>query len=211
MNNMAYLQQISASAKNSSPKPPRTGFLGFITSPKFLIISGVAVFVIIFFMIISSLVTSFAAREQRLTEQLYLRLSNLSESLDKYTDDVKSSSLRTIGRSFSSAISNTQHDLEPILKDRFKIKTSQIPKNLQKSETEFITTLNENLSDAKLNDLLDHVYKREFTLQIALALSIESEILARTKHQPLKTALQSSTYNLSQIQKQFDNYVSKTN
>lgn len=208
---MAYLQQISASTNKSKTRAPRTGFIGFLLRPKTLIISGASIAAVILFILVSSLLSSVTAREKNLSAQLYLRLTNLNKTLEDYTGEVKSSSLRTMGNSLSTVFDNTTHDLEPILTDHFKLKTNKLSKSLTESETKFTKAIDDDLNQAKLNGLLDRSFAREYTLQIALILSLESELLARTKYPALTKALQSSSANLEKLHSQFSNYHDKAN
>lgn len=208
---MAYLQQIATSTSQPRTRTPRPGFIGFILNPKTLIIAGASIVAIILLVLVVSLLSSVTAREQKLSEQLYLRLTNLNKALDDYTGEVKSSSLRTMGHSLSTVFANTTHDLEPVLTDHFKLKTNKLSKSLTESETKFTKGVNDNLNQAKLNGLLDRSFTREFALQIALVLSLESELLARTKYPALTQALQSSKANLEKLHDQFANYHDKAN
>ena len=197
MDNMAYLEQIAVSKKPAAPKQ------SFIHSKKFLIILGVIVFFALFLLIISSLLNSNSNKEPDAIAHLNLRTTNLLATLKEYNPSVKSSTLRSLGSSLSAQLTDLNRDVAPVAKELFNKK---IPEKITEEETSFIDNLNSTLETARLNGVLDRVFVREFTLQIVLVNTLQSEILARTKDENLANALNGSIPNLKELHTQFEDY-----
>lgn len=199
---MAYLNQISADNRRSAQSK------SFMLNPKVLIGLGIAAVVALIIIVIGSLSGS-GNKERDLVYRINLRSSNLIETISNYNEYIKSSRLKTMGSSLSAVLSNTVSDTNNIIAEEYK--DNKAPDKLVKEETDYITDVNNTLEESRLNGHLDRSFVRQFTLEIALLMSLESECIARTKSEGIGTVLSSSYVNLESLHEEFENYTDATN
>lgn len=205
MDNMEYLNQIAAS--NRPAKSTVGGGLPFSLSPKVLIGLGIAIGLIFLIMIFGSIFGGDKNTEQSLVQKLSLRSANLSETIDEYNRNLKSSNLRSLTGSLRAVLNETSASTATILEEDFGAKSD---KTAEEDEATYIEEVNTTLEDAKLNGLLDREFVREMTYQIGLLLSMESDILSKTKKDNLKDTINNSYTNLENLHKEFSDYSNET-
>lgn len=81
-------------------------------------------------------------------------------------------------------------------------------KELTASETEYITELENTLTTAKLNGMLDRTYANQMQLQTALLLSMLEQAINHTKDENLKNIYTQYQSNLYTANADFTNYSS---
>lgn len=210
MNNKDYLDQIASEARPLVRKAP--GFFGntLNLSMKQLKIIGAVVISIVFILFIGMIATSGNKNSERdYVDQAYLRVNDLSGIIDKYRTEIRSSNLRSMAMSLKSVLSETSYTLSSSLANDFGVESPDKPAKESTAEKEdaLIGELSSTLEVARLNAVLDRVFAREFTYQISLLISLETDILSRTKKEPFKTNLTSSKTNLETIHAQFNDFV----
>ena len=203
MDNKAYLEKIASETRISKPKA--TGFLGKLgLSPmmKKLLIGAVAV---AFFFII--LGTALGGGDK---DKLSLRTTNLVSVIEHYTPYVKSSKLRSLGNSLKAVINQVNYAANTSLADDFDAKGSK-PQKEQTTldEDAWRLELEESLENARLNGILDRVYSRDYAYQIGMLISLENDIIKKSKKENLTSALEKSLPNLDQLYDQFDNFAAE--
>lgn len=199
MDNQAYLDQITASTRPSQSK--QSPFSSLIFKIAALGI-GLTVIIIIF----GSLLGAANNKERDLSEQLSIRMTNLSETINTYNSSVKSPELRSIGTSFSTVLANTNRDLSNYLVAKYNFDPKKANQKMLQSETQLIEDLNTALEDARLNGILDRTYVNKLNLEITLLLSLESDILSRTTNSDLQNILQNSTSSLESLLNSTEKY-----
>lgn len=209
MDNKAYLEQISSEAR---PLKPTKSLFGFNISPKMLkIIIGIVVATVII-MIFGGILSSLGNKnsERDYLDKIYIRTDNLMVSISNYNNLVKSSELRSMGNSLNAVLVQTNYEVLNYLKENYEL-TNYKPEKEQTltDENTYIEELNQSLENGRLNGILDRTYAREFTYEIGMLLSLESEAIANTKNENLKSILNSSHTNLEQLYPQFNNFTSK--
>ena len=201
---MPYLDKI---AESNRPAKATTGPFPF--PPKVMIGLGIAVGVIFLIIIVASIFGGGDKdSEQSLVQKLNLRSTNLSRTIETYNRNVKSSKLRSMGSSLRTVLNETASRTTTILTEDFNSKKSD--KGAEESEKTYIEEVNTALENAKLNGLLDRDFVREMTYQIGLILSMESDILGKTKKDNLKEFLNSSYSNLESLYNDFSEYSDET-
>lgn len=210
MNNKDYLNQIASEARPLVKKAP--GFFGntLNLSMKQLKIIGGIIIAMVIILFIGMIATSGNKNSERdYVDEAYLRTNDLSSVIDSYRTEIRSSELRSISMSLKSVLSETSYILANALTNDFEVKEISKPAKESTAEREsaIIGELVDNLEVARLNALLDRVFAREFTYQISLLISLETDILSRTKKEPFKSNLTSAKANLEAIHAQFDNFV----
>lgn len=204
MDNLAYLNQISADTRKAPRKLSQD-----LLNPKILKWVGLALAVFLFITLLGGLLGSQRNKEQKLVQQLTIRTTNISTSLQSYNYYIKSSTLRAIANSLSVLLIDTNTKLTGILGEEFD-SGAKIPQELTDEETDYINMLNLELENARLNGQLDRFLVSKLSYETSLILAMESEIVARTKKESLSTYLQNSMTNLQKILDQLANYKDTT-
>lgn len=209
MNNKEYLDKIASENRPLTPRAP--GFFGskLNLSMTQLKIIGAVVIVITLFLFIAMIASSGDKNSERdYVDQAYLRTKDLSEVIDNTRTQIRSSKLRSLAMSLKSILSETNYNLSSSLANDFGVKSVDKPAK-QATATEedtVISELSDALEAARLNAVLDRVFAREFTYQISLLISIETDIINRTKKEPLKSSLETSRANLDAMHEEFDKF-----
>lgn len=209
MNNKDYLDKIASEARPLTASAP--GFLGSALhlSMKQLKIIGIAIAVIFLVLIIAMIASSGNKNTERdYVDTAYLRTKDLSKVIDDYRTKIRSSELRSMAMSLKSVLLETNYALSSTLTNNFGAKSPDTPEkeSTATDETAIIGELTASLEEARLNALLDRVFAREYTYQISLLISLETDIINRTKIDLLKSSLTSSRSNLETLHEQFDNF-----
>lgn len=209
MNNKDYLDKIASEARPLTAKAP--GFFGskLNLTMKQLKIIGIVVGAIIVVLFIGMIASSGNKNSERdYVDQAYLRTTDLSKIIDDYRTKLRSSKLRSMAMSLKSVLSEANYNLSSSLTTDFGAKSADKPnkESTAINEEALIGELSDTLEAARLNAVLDRVFAREFTYQISLLISLETDIINRTKKEPLKSSLESSRTNLEALHEQFDNF-----
>ena len=210
MDNKAYLEQIASETRVSKPKA--SGFLGKLgLSPlmKKLLIGGVVLAFLI--IIIGSIAGGKDKNTDRdLVDKLSLRTTNLISVIERNNRYIKSSSLRSLSNSWKAVLSQVNYATNTSLAEDFEAKNSK-PQKEQTTldEDAWKLELEETLEKARLNGLLDRVTSREYAYQIGMLISLENDIINKSKKENLTSALKNSIPNLDQLYDQFDNFAAE--
>ncbi|MBR1795935.1 hypothetical protein IJ765_01575 [Candidatus Saccharibacteria bacterium] len=215
MNNMDYLNQISADTR---PAKQTSGSL-FDGLPipaqlvKWLIIALVGVFFVI---IIAAILSNQKDPERDLIDRINQRSNNLMTVINTYNPKIKSSSLRAISSNVSSVLTYTQSQTSTILQNYYGVedkkgKNGSAPNQaLIDEETAYAEAINATLETARIEATLDRTYHRILTREVGYFLSLEADLLSRTKKQDLITVLQDSSGNLDSIYAQLADFSDPT-
>lgn len=206
MDNLEYLNHISQSTQAAKrAKRTNSGILG---NPIFKIaIVGVVGFFLL--MAVGSMLGNLNQKSSTLTKQIYARANNLNSVITKYNPSVKSSKLRAIGSSLSTVLSNTTHQISEHVnkgKEKKDKKALELDKKTAEQETQTLNKLNDSLTEAKLNGILDRAYANQVGLQVSLLLSMLSQLYTRTKDQEFKTTLSEAYDSLETIHNNIESY-----
>ena len=209
MNNKDYLDKIASENRPLTAKAP--GFFGskLNLSMKQLKIIGAAVIAVTIVLFIGMIASSGNKNSERdYVDQAYLRTNDLSKVIDDNRTNLRSSELRSMAMSLKSVLSETNYNLANSLTNDFGVKSADKPnkESTTTNEAALIGELTDSLEVARLNAVLDRVFAREFTYQISLLISLETDIITRTKKEPLKSSLESSRSNLEVLHTQFDKF-----
>jgi len=208
MDKMAYLQQIS---DNSSRKAnsAKSGLGGLFSGKLLWVTIGALVVVVLFIVLMIAANSGKGNPELESTVRLNARLENLTKTISTYNKQVKSSGLRAIGSSLSGVLVNVNRDVNEVLKGDLKAASDgnkDLVKKIQAEEAAASEDLNTTLETGRMSGLLDRVYLREMTLQVALLIALEQEMSSETTNQTLKTAVSDSDASLENIHKQMQDF-----
>lgn len=209
MNNKDYLEQISSENRPLTKKAP--GFFGnkLNLSMKQLKIIGIVAAAIIVVLFIGLIATSGNKSSERdYIDKAYLRTKDLSKVIDENRTKIRSSELRSMAMSLKSVLLEANYALSATLTNDFQVKSVEKPEkeSTATEEAAIIGELNDSLEAARLNGILDRVFAREFTYQISLLISLETDVINHSKKDLLKSSMTSSRSNLETLHEQFDNF-----
>lgn len=193
MDNISYLNQISASAQ-----PKKSDSLFSDKKIRIFLIVAAAIFIAcILFAIINGIIN----RETDYLPRLDLRTKNLSSVITTYNSQIKSSSLRAGGASLSSVLDNLSSTIS------FRLDPEkEVPEKIATEESDIFSDMSLSLANAKINGLLDRAYAREITYGITILLSLETEVLETSKDDSLKSSISSSIDSLNNILPTFSDF-----
>ena len=203
MDGMTYLNQIS-----TKQKPQKQGFAGLPFSPKLLkfLIGAIILTVII---IVASMLLNSGDKNTKLATQIITKTENLTKTIDTYGKEVKASNLRSITATLKGVLTETQKGISDISSTAKKDKDSNNEKNKTiKEETTHIEEINGKLLNAKLNGQLDAEYLNQIVTETTLLISLEGNLLEKTKNDQLKETLSKSMTDLQNVLNQLNNYTS---
>ena len=214
MDNMAYLQQIAGNDNSLANKNKAKGGLPNFLNKWVLIGVGVFIALIIGVAAIAASLNKTDTKDQDLMVQSYWMASFFSEEvLDEYVREVKNSDIRNMTASLKSVLTELIKNSETIMLSQYGIDTSDFDEDedpVPVEEHEKIQKVVDTLEDARLNAMLDRVYLREVTLQIAYLRAYQSEIIARTKDDVIKDYTTKAKANLDNMYDQFSSFKSPT-
>jgi hypothetical protein len=215
MDNMAYLQQI-AGVDNSVAQRAQKGDnpLKKIFNVWTLIGLVVLTLVICVTAVIVNSMNKVDTKDQDLMAESYWTSHYLSDSTIKdYSKYVKNSDIRSMTSSLEGVLREIKLNYNDLLKTKFGVEVAKMkPKEdaIPMAVLELNTQLNSTLEDARLNGILDRVFLREMTMQIAYLQSYQSEIAERTKDEDVKVFATKAEANLENIYNQFHGFKSIT-
>ena len=210
MDNMDYLNQISRTA---APTPKRQKLLSPLMLK--LLIGGAVIFILL--IIVGSLLGSLADKPITLAKQLDLRLTDLNTMLSENSDNIKNPSLRSLSTSMAGSFQNTTRDLSAYLSAKDGFNVEEPPSDLASAEAdgtgEFegrgFTSILDSLEDARLNAQFDPTFSRIMNLELVHLISMESEILERSKDNDLNSIISDSKSSLENIRPSLEQYLSE--
>lgn len=208
MDNMAYLQQISGESSRTA-KGAKGGLGGLFSGKMMWILIGLVVFAIGLIILTAVLNGDKSNPELESATRLGARMDNLTKTIDTYKKQVKSSGLRAISTSLNGIITNTNRDVADVLKTDLKATTDadkNMVKTVQAEEAATSEALNETLETGRMSGILDRVYLREMTLQVALLMSLEQEVASKTSNGTLMSAISDSLTSLDNIHTQLKEF-----
>ena len=207
MNNLEYLNSISAPARPA--KPQSKGISGGLVLK--LLAAAVVVLVAIFGL--SAIQNNSTAKATDLARQLYLRMNNVSSLISRYNSSLKSSQLRSINYSLSGTLTGSIAQLGNYLNSTKGKNEKDISPSaaVATSEGLFINDSLATLDNAKLNGILDRYYVAQIHMQVSLLLALASELAARDHTPALNEILGSLHSNLTVIEEAITNYSTRAN
>ena len=216
MDNMAYLQQIAGVDNSVAQQVKKNNDNVFKKIFNVWTILGTVLFIVILVIVavVASSMNKVDTKDQDLMAQSYWTAYYLNEeTLTDYTKLVKNSDIRNMSASLKSVLEEIIKSDNDIMKAKFgvevskmKPKTDEVPKNAEKQNQE----LNGVLEEARLNGILDRVFLREMTMQIAYLRAYQSEIAERTGDADAKAFATKAYSNLDNLYEQFHNFKSNT-
>lgn len=206
MDNLEYLNKISKPTTGAAKTTGKAKLFGNNSAIWKIAIGGAVIFFLL--MMLGNLMGSLNSKTSDLTKQLYTRSNNLNTVITANNKVLKSSRLRAIGLSLSAVLTNSTRELQAYLTPEGSDKKKALVPDakLAKTEQETLDNLQNILTNARLNGILDRTYSNQIGLQVALLLSMISELNARTKDAKLKEILATFHSNLQPIYQSLEEY-----
>lgn len=202
MENQEYLNQISA---KTTPAKPNKGSNGILHSKIFYLVIGTVIAVIIL-AIVGSFLGSNKTDNKTSLIALRLHVDSTMNIIDKYQPNVKSSSLRSSSASLNSILTDTNNKLNTYITEKYGDKATKDTDNLAEQAKTTEDALEAELSDAKINGILDRVYAHKMAYEISLFLSEESKLYNSTKDENLQSILADSYNSLENLYSNFNDF-----
>ena len=199
---MDYLNQITGSVQ--ARHQAGSGSMKLLT-PLMIKIIAIGVILFVLLLVVGGMLGGMASKATDIAKQVDVRMTNLMALEETYGKEVKSPKLRSIGTTLRGVMMDTTRDLGAYLTDLDGFNVAKASGGWVDKETATKDELTATLENARLNGLLDETFVREMSLQIALLLSMESEVMERTENGDLKTIMSKSTESLQVIQNNLDN------
>lgn len=216
MDNMAYLQQIAGVDNSAAQKAGKNsnGILKKIFNVWTLLGVVVLTVILVVVAVVVNSMNQVDTKDQDYMVQSYWTASNLSlKTITKYANQVKNSDIRNMSASLNSVLQEIIQNYKEIMNSVYSVKVESFnAKNndIVAKVEEVNTKLNDTLEDGRLNGILDRVYLREMTLQIAHLRSYQAEIKERTSKSGVKDFAEKTESNLGNLYNQFFNFKSNT-
>lgn len=199
MNDLEYLNQISAKANQSS----KTGFFDKKMKIVLGVLGGVILLAIALMSIGGNSSTPEATVSSELT-RLYTRASELSKTITKYNSSISHSALRSNGAQLSTLLTEITTSTSSYLTNNLGTDPKKL--TLTESDAANISKLDDDLKKARLNGLLDRTYAHEMDYQIDYLLIIEESIHKKNSDSYLNAFIESSSSSLTLLKESFHNY-----
>lgn len=213
MSKMAYLDEIAAKSRPVKPKKAS------ILSPKLMVIIGGGLGLVILLAIVGAMLGNAMGRVGKDAERISFRMERITEIIKEYKGDLKAPKLRSVSVSLDGVLKESNGQMKKILAEEFKVsakdgkdkgkgkdKGGKLDKKAIEEESENYNKINEALENARLNGVLDRTYAREMALQVALLISMESELAERSEKKVVDEFVAKSLGNLQKIYKQLSEY-----
>lgn len=174
-------------------------------SPRIIALLVGLVIVAVLVMVCTNMLNSMRQKPITLAEQLVARCSNSLTVIDEYTDELRSSSMRTLAASLRDTLSGTSTEVTNYLTENhgYDLRAAE-DTEIWANEVGLSEAITTDFENARLNGILDRTFAREAVLLIAEIISIESEIMARSDNEALTTILQNSTSSLQNLSNGFE-------
>ena len=210
MDNMAYLQQIAGVDNSVNQKKKNDNPLAKLFNVWTFLILGILAVLVVIVMVIVSALNKVDIKDQELMQRSYWMAHNLVDTtFGEYNEHIKNSDIRNMSASFRGVLNEIILNEKNQLSSEFQFEIDDVDEEtdaILKEEKEKIEKLNETLYEAKINGILDRVYLREMTMQIAYLRAHQSEIVARTKNSTVSDFSQRMVDNLDNLYEQFHNF-----
>lgn len=207
---MDYLNQISADTR---PAKKQGGLFDSLPVPanliKILIGAIVAVFLIA---ILGAGLSNQKDPERDLIDRINQRSTNLMGTINIYNPQIKSSRLRAISNNISSVLVYTQSKTAGFIQTYYadSEKDGGVNQALIDEETAYIQDINSSLETARIQATLDRDYHRVLTRETSYLISLETELINRTKKSDVAEALKESSENLDSLYRQLYEFTDPT-
>jgi hypothetical protein len=166
---------------------------------------GVGIILTILIIALGSMFGAKQAKGKELAESLYLRMGNLSQTIQDYNTYVKSTELRSMAIVLQSELDGTAPKLSSVLSSDFGFDPKKPIAKVVNSEKDHKEYLNSVLLDARLNGILDRTYANLLTAEVGDLIFLESDLYSKTSSSAMKELLDKSSANLENLhQKLFD-------
>lgn len=205
MNDLDYLNQISAEVNSKATKPSLLNLFGDKTKYIF----GAIVLVLILFIVLA--VSSSSSKTENIPTatselgRLYVRSEALIKTISEYNPKVSKPSIRSTGSSFSTLLTDISATASSHLAAS-GVKADSLSGTAD--DTALINELNANLEAGRLNgtEILNRTYANEMYYQIRYLMTIEKSIIDKTTNQQLRTYLETSKASAEHLGDAFKNY-----
>lgn len=196
MDNKAYLDEIAVKGKKKFSAGP-------ILTPVMIKLIAAAVIAVIAMVVIGTILSNKNREVAEVHQMVYARIDSFLDKkgpFNSYSEDLKSSDLRTYTVQLLSSLETTRSALDRSGQD-FAANTDVTSEN-----SGLISTFQYELEEATLNGQLDEVYATDAAYHLSLLILLEQQALAKATNSVYADALNSSITDLQVLEEQFRDY-----
>lgn len=208
MNKQEYLNQISATSKPM--KPGDGSFISRLFASKIFWICLAAIAGFILILVIGSVISGAKGNVKDNTYALKIHINNTTNVMDDYRKKVKSSDLRSDGATLSSLLLDLDGKLENYINEKYGINGNEVSKKLNSNKVDELNLerdgLESELYEAKINGILDRIYARKMSYEIAMIMTEEKQISDASGDEDLKNILSTSYSSLENLYDKVSNF-----
>ena len=201
MDNKSYLDQIAVKGKNSSKSEP-------LLSPVMIKLLIAGVIALITIIIVGVMISNTNSKLTQSYERLYLRLSQMCDSngpYKKYARFISSSTLASHALSLETTLTTTNKTLESML-SKLDVDKTNITKEVKSEETKTFNNYMTQLDNASISDQMDAYYSSQTANRIMQIVTLEKQVLKKTKSESLPGLLTTSINDLESLYEDFKNF-----
>ena len=196
MDNKAYLDEIAVKGKKKFSAGP-------ILTPVMIKLIAAAVIAVIAMVVIGTILSNKNREVAEVHQMVYARIDSFLDKkgpFNSYSEDLKSSDLRTYTVQLLSSLETTRSALDRSGQD-FAANADVTSEN-----SGLISTFQYELEEAALNGQLDEVYATDAAYHLSLLILLEQQALAKATNSVYADALNSSITDLQVLEEQFRDY-----
>ena len=201
MDNKSYLDQIAVKGKNATNNEP-------LLSPLMIKLLIAGVIALITIIVVGVMISNTNAKLTQSYERLYLRISQMCGNkgpYKKYGRFISSSTLASHALSLETTLTTTNKTLESML-GKLDVDKTNITKEVKSEETKTFNNYMTQLDNASISGQMDAYYSSQTANRIMQIVTLEKQVLKKTKSESLPGLLTTSINDLESLYEDFKNF-----
>lgn len=196
MDNKAYLDEIAVKGKKKFSAGP-------ILTPVMIKLIAAALVAVVAMIVIGTILSNKNQEVAEVHQMVYARIDSLLDKkgpFNSYSEDLKSSDLRTYTVQLLSSLETTRSTLNRSGQD------FTASENITTENSALMSAFQYELKEATLNGQLDKVYATDAAYHLSLLILLEEQALAKATNDTYANALNSSITDLKVLEENFRDY-----
>ncbi len=196
MDNKAYLDEIAVKGKKKFSAGP-------ILTPVMIKLIAAALVAVVAMIVIGTILSNKNQEVAEVHQMVYARIDSLLDKkgpFNSYSEDLKSSDLRTYTVQLLSSLETTRSTLNRSGQD------FTASENVTTENSALMSAFQYELKEATLNGQLDKVYATDAAYHLSLLILLEEQALAKATNDTYANALNSSITDLKVLEENFRDY-----
>lgn len=187
-----------------APPPPRPSFFSGAFGKIFFGLIGV-------FVLAVSLIVAFSGQDKTADlQQMFIRLENMQQTAKTVQKNIKSTNLSNINTTYQIWLTGSKTEAEDLLK-KGGVKRTDYNKKMVADEKTLATDLDAKFEDARLSARLNRVYASTMSAETEKLLVMLKTMSKKSASPQIRDYAKNATTTLTQINKEFNDYVDDGN